>query len=288
MLVAVSAAAFGAMAIFAKVAYADGADVLTVLAVRFAVAGLCMLAVAGARGEHMPRGRTLAALVALGGAGYVAQALAYFSALTMASAGLVALLLYVYPAIVTVAAALLLGDRLTPVKIAALIAALTGTALTLGDIGGGRPLGIVLALAAAVAYATYVLVSSRVVPRAGAIPAATVVMLAAAAVLGIAVAVAGPSVPQTLVGWGAIGGLALISTVVAMVTFFAGLQRIGPAEASTVSTVEPVVTVALAALVLHESLSTAQLLGGILIVAAVVVLARAGRPQLVPDEAPPT
>lgn len=276
------------MAIFAKVAYADGADVLTVLAVRFAVAGVCMLALAVARGAQLPRGRTLAALMALGGVGYVAQALAYFSALTMASAGLVALLLYVYPAIVTVAAALIFGERLTPLKVAALVVALTGTALTLGDIGGGRPLGIVLALAAAVAYATYILVSSRVVPRAGAIPAATVVMLAAAAVLGTAVAIAGPSVPQTLQGWGAIGGLALVSTVVAMVTFFAGLQRIGPADASTVSTVEPVVTVALAALVLHESLSVVQLIGGALIVAAVVVLARAGRPRLVPSQAPPT
>ena len=245
-----------------------------------------MLAVVIARGERLPRGRTLAALVALGGAGYVTQAVAYFSALTMASAGLIALLLYVYPVIVTVAAAVLFGERLTPLKSAALVVALTGAVLTLRDIGGGRPLGIVLGLVAAVAYATYILVSSRFVPRAGAIPAATVVMLAAAAVLGVAAAIAGPSFPQTLVGWSAVGALALVSTVVAIVTFFAGLQRISAAEASTVSTIEPVVTVALAALVLHESLSTVQLIGGTLIVAAVIVLARAGKPQLVPYEAP--
>ena len=287
-LVALSAAAFGAMGIFAKIAYRDGADPLTLLGVRFAIAGLCMLAILRVRGERLPRGRTLAVLVVLGGVGYVGQAMAYFTALTMASAALVALLLYVYPAIVTVASALLLGDRITPVKGAALVVALTGTALTIGDVGRGRPLGIVLGLAAAVAYATYILVSSRVVPRAGAIPSATVVMLAAAAVLGVVTALAGPAYPRSAAGWGAIAALALLSTVVAIVAFFAGLERIGPAEASTISTVEPVVTVALAVLVLLEPLSTVQLIGGTLIVVAVIVLARAGRSELVPTEAPPT
>lgn len=287
-LVALSGAAFGAMAIFAKLAYADGADPLTVLGLRFALASVSMLAIMRARGDRLPRGRTLLALIALGGIGYVSQSLAYFTALTMASAALVALLLDVYPAMVAVAAALLFGDRITPVKAVALVVALAGTALTIGDVGGGRPLGIVLGLVAAVAYATYILLSSRLVPRAGAIPAASVVMLAAAGVLGVVMFLSGPSFPRSATGWAAIAGLALISTVVAIVAFFAGLERIRPAEASTISTVEPVVTVALAALVLHESLSTVQLIGGTLIVSAVVVLARAGRPQLVPAEAPPT
>lgn len=287
-LVALSAAAFGAMGIFAKIAYRDGVDPLTLLGVRFAIAGLCMLAILRARGERLPRGRTLGVLLVLGAVGYVGQAMAYFTALTMASAGLVALLLYVYPAIVAVAAAALFGDRITPVKAGALVVALAGTALTIGDLGKGRPLGIVLGLVAAVAYATYILVSSRVVPRAGAIPSATVVMLAAAVVLGGAMMLAGPAYPRSATGWAAIAALALLSTVVAIVAFFAGLERIGPAEASVVSTVEPVVTVALAVLVLLEPLSTVQLIGGTLIVVAVVVLARAGRQDLVPVEAPPT
>lgn len=286
-LVALSGASFGAMAIFAKIAYASGADPVTLLFVRFMIAGFAMLAVMRVGGHAFPRGGLLASLAALGGVGYVMQSMAYFTALTMASAALVALLLYVYPAIVTLLAAVVLKQRLTAVKVGAVGLALLGTALTIGRAGGGRPLGIALAVLAAAIYAVYILVSSRMAPRAGAIPSATVVMLSAAAVLGLAVAVRGPALPTGAAGWGSLIALALVSTVVAIVTFFAGLERIGPAEAATISTLEPVVTVALAAVVLGESVTYGQIAGGSMIVTAVLILAQAGRPKLVPGEAPP-
>ena len=284
---ALSGAAFGALAIFAKVAYAAGADPVTVLAVRFAIAGACLVVLLRLRGERLPRGRPLVALALLGGVGYVTQSLTYFFALTMASATLVSLLLYVYPAIVTIVAAVFLHERLSPLKIGAVGIVLVGTAMTIGPLGGGRPLGIVLALISALAYATYILVSAQVVPHVGALPATTVVVLAATTTLAAITAVRGPNVPEDPIGWLAILGLALVSTVLAIGTFFAGVSRIGPSEASIVSTFEPVVTVVLAAAVLGEKVSPLQLLGGMLIIAAVIVLARAGRRPLVPDETPP-
>ena len=57
-------------------------------------------------------------------------------------------------------------------------------------------------------------------------------------------------------------------------TFFAGLKRIGPTTASTLSTFEPIVAVALAAVVLGETITPVQALGGALILAAVVILSR--------------
>ena len=284
---ALSGTAFGALAIFAKLAYADGADPLTVLAVRFVLAGVCLLVVVRIGGHALPRGRTLGALALLGGVGYATQSLSYFFALTVASASLVALLLYVYPAMVTLIAAAVLGDRLSPAKVGAVVLALVGTVFTIGQLGGGRPLGIALGLLSAVAYAVYILVGSQVTPRVGAIPATTVVVLAAATTLSVITIVRGPQFPQSATGWLAIGGLALVSTVLAITTFFAGLERVGPAEASTISTVEPVVTVGLAAVVLGETISPGQLVGGVLIVAAVLVLARAGRRELVPADTPP-
>ena len=108
-------------------------------------------------------------------------------------------------------------------------------------------------------------------PRTGAIASSTTVMLAAAIVyLGI-VAVHGPTFPRTTPGWIAIFAIALVSTVLPIVTFFAGLSRIGPTRASTISTFEPVVTVILAALILGESINALQLLGGFLILAAAVI-----------------
>jgi drug/metabolite transporter (DMT)-like permease len=76
----------------------------------------------------------------------------------------------------------------------------------------------------------------------------------------------------SLAGYGWVAGIALVSTVGAIVLFFAGLKRVGPTAASILSTLEPVVTVVLAALAFGESLGPAQLLGGALVLAAAVVL----------------
>lgn len=274
VLIIISAVSFGALAIFARLAYAAGAAPTTVLLLRFTIAGAVMVGIMAFGRQPWPRGRILLGLIAMGGLGYVGQSLSYFVALTLASASLVALLLYLYPAIVTILAAIFLHERLAPRTILALALALVGTYLTIGTVGGGQPLGIAIGAAAAVIYAIYILVGSRITPRAGAIPSSTVIMLAAAAVYTAIVAIQGPAWPTTNLGWAAVVAIALIPTVVAILTFFAALERLGPTDASTLSTLEPIVTVALATLVLGERLAPIQLAGGALILTAVVVLAR--------------
>jgi drug/metabolite transporter (DMT)-like permease len=183
---------------------------------------------------------------------------------------------------VTVMAALFLHERLSALTVSMLVVALAGTALTLGPAiatAQTQPLGIAFALAGAIIYAVYILVGSRITPRAGALSSSTVIILAAAVVFGSVVAWRGPTFPSSPAGWVAIVALALISTVVPIVTFFAGLARVGATTAATLSTFEPVVTVLLAALVLADPLTPIQLAGGALILVAAVVLALARGPQ---------
>lgn len=269
-----SAVAFGGLAIFARLAYAAGASPVTLLCLRFSIAAVCMFGLMWVRGLALPRGRTLLGLVLLGGLAYVGQSLAFFTALTMASAGLVALLLYLYPVLVTIFSVVLFKERLTRPKVSALVLAVVGTGLTIGPVGGGRPLGIILGVLAALIYAVYILVGSRVTPAAGAIPASTVIIASAALVYGGLMALEGPVFPATLTGWLAIVGVALISTVIAIVTFFIGLEQIGPTAAATLSALEPLVTVVLAVLVLDERVVALQVAGGALILVAVVLLSR--------------
>src|SRR5512134_3441183 len=92
--VVASATAFGAMAIFARYAYRDGVDTTTLLALRFSIAAAFLVIACLAAGVRWPRGLDLATLVALGAVGYAGQAASFFTALTLAPAGLVALLLY--------------------------------------------------------------------------------------------------------------------------------------------------------------------------------------------------
>ncbi len=273
ILVLVSAVAFGAMPIFARLAYAGGADPNTLLFLRFTAAAVLLLGWMAIRAQRLPRGATLLGLVGMGAIGYVAQSLCYFNALTMVDAGLVALLLYLYPVLVAALSAMFLSEHLTRQKLAALGLALAGTVLTIGPGGGGRPLGMALAVAAAVIYSVYILAGSRLMRRVAAIPATAVITAAAALVYGALVAVRGPRLPVTMGGWAAILAVAFICTVIALATFLAGIERVGPTSAATLSTIEPAVTVGLAALVLGEAASPVRIAGGALILGAVLLLA---------------
>ncbi|WIG57737.1 MAG: Permease of the drug/metabolite transporter (DMT) superfamily [Ktedonobacterales bacterium] len=275
-LILLSAAAFGSTSILARLAFAAGSDTLTVLFVRFALATAVLMTIMLVKRMPLPSGRILIGLIALGMIGRAGQGVAYFTALTLAPAGLVALLLYLYPALVTLLAVIFLREKLTAIKAGAVLVALAGTALAVGPEAGGRPLGIVLGLLTAAVYAVYIIVSSHITRYAGAFVASTVIVAATALSYGGLVAVHGATWPSTALGWAAIVVMALFSTVVGTVSFFAGLQRVGPTNAATLSTFEPVVTVALAALVLGEALAPVQLVGGALILLAVLVLARKG------------
>jgi drug/metabolite transporter (DMT)-like permease len=276
LFVAVSAVGFGALGVFGKLVFADGASIQTVLFLRFLVGGLFMVILVKLLRLPWPRGKDLGLLVGMGALGYVGQAFCYFSALRHATAGLTALLLYLYPSLVALAAAMLGRQRLTWLKGTAIAASLVGVFLTVSDGLEGSGAGVVFGIGAAVIYTIYILVGERVVARTGSLPATTVIMVSAAAVFGMGVVAEGPAWPGSQAGWLAMAGIALLSTVVAMVGFFAGMQRLGATDAATISTLEPVVTLLLAYGILGETLGMKQSAGALMVICAVLVLARSG------------
>jgi len=272
--VVLSAAGFGAMAIFARWAYADGADVVAVLFLRFLFAGLAMAVFMLSSRRRWPQPKACVVLAFMGGAIYFAQSYAFFAALQYASAGLVALLLYLYPSLVTVLGALIFKEPLGAQRLAAVLLAFLGTVLALWGGISGSALGIALGVGSALLYSAYILIGSRVLKAEEPYGSATVVMLSAAAAFGASALVTGPAFPQSASGWLSIGAIALLSTVVAMVGFFIGVRILGAADAATLSTLEPVVTIALAAVFLGETLQPLQLLGAAVVLGAVVWLTR--------------
>lgn len=274
MWIVLSAAGFGAMAIFAKIAYRTGVSLTSMLFLRFVIAGVLLAVWGMVLGVRWPRGRDLLWVAAMGAVGYVGQAFCYFSALKYASAGLVGLLLYLYPALVTVMSALLYRRKIGAARGWAVAIALAGTALTVGGDLQSQPLGIMLGIGAALIYSIYILAGEGVMPRVGSLPAATVVMLAAAIMYGGAAAVEGLVLPATPDAWLAVLAIAIFSTLLAILGFFKGLEKLGASDASTLSTLEPLVTIGLAMLVLGETVTSVQLAGGALILAAVIYLAR--------------
>ncbi len=273
LLTLLSAASFGSMAIFAKLAYADGTGPSTLLFLRFLCASLLLAPWLLWRRLPLPRGRALAGLIFMGAVCYALEALAFFQALTYASAGLVSLLLYLFPALVLLLSALLFKEKITPLKLLALLLSLAGLAITVGNDLAGQPLGIVLGISAALIYSVYILIGSRVTGGTHPLAAAWVVITAAAVSNAGFVAVSGWQPPHSAAGWGAIGAITVICTVVAIASFLVGIEKIGPSAASMVSTVEPVVTLLLAWAALGETPAGKQWLGGALILACVLILA---------------
>jgi len=273
-----SAAAFGALGIFGKLAYAGGLGLPTLLAARFGLAAVLMWAIVAVRGLS-PRVslRTLVGLLLMGAVGYVGQAFSYFTALLTIQAATTGLLLYTYPSLVALLAWLLLRQKLTRAGAIALLMATVGCALVLGGLaalpGRADSAGVAWGLAAALIYSLYIIAGARLTASVQPLVASAYIITAAAVVFWVGGLLGGTlDFRVTAGGWAAVVGMALICTVLAIAAFVTGLAQVGPARASILSTVEPVITMLLAVLVLGEQINAGQILGGGLILGAVFVL----------------
>ncbi len=307
-LVVISACAFGSGALFAKPIYAAGLDWLTLLAWRFLIAAVAswiwLLAFAADRAALRRLSRRRLVVLAALGVLYVGNSGTYFAALETVPASLAALIVYIFPALVAVLS-LRFGRPLEGRRAwLALGLAMLGVALAVGGIEPGAvppALGLALTVASPVIYAVWIVLAARLggerpereaeVPPHDAegpsdiettdpAPAAAVMTTATFAVWWAAALVTGrPTTPASIPSeaWLPLLGVGLVSTALALQAFYAGSKRIGAANASLVSTVEPIYTIALATLLFAETLTPVQMVGGALVIGG-VVLAETGRP----------
>lgn len=295
VLVLISAASFGTMPIFAKLAYqqmdfAAPDEVKTVLALRFSLAAILMWLLwfwqrrSGAAPAVELRLSIIVPLIALGALGYVGQSFSYFTAISIIPVAVTGLLLYTYPILVTLMSWVFFRESLTTRKLLALALATAGALMVLGvaspllglggsSLGSIDPVGAAWGLAAAVIYAIYIVAGARFTAGIPPIFASAVVISSAAVVYAVWGLLSGQlhlDVAGSVWFWA--GCIAVICTVVAIATFFAGLRLTGPSRAAIASTLEPAVTVFLAAVVLQETISPEQIAGGILVLCSVLVL----------------
>ena len=137
-----SAAGFGAMGVFGKLAYDEGVTVGTLLSTRFVLAAvvfwlILVCARGGIRELRSLTRRDLLIAIALGAVGYGAQAGAYFAALDRLDASLLALLVYTYPVLVAVAAIAIGREPARRTTAVSLALASTGLVLVLAGAAAG-------------------------------------------------------------------------------------------------------------------------------------------------------
>ncbi|NUT34016.1 MAG: DMT family transporter [Hamadaea sp.] len=282
LLCLVSAVGFGFSAVFAKQSYAAGFGVPTMLAGRFAIAAALFWVVVAWRRPALPARRTLLTCVGLGGVGYALQAALYFGALARIDASLTGLLLYLYPALVTALAVLLRRERPDRRRLAALACSAVGLLLVLGAgdaIGSAAGVGVALAVGAALAYALYLTVADGLPSDLDLYLLSAVVCTSACVTMtAMAVATGSLTAPEQASGWLWVALLAIFSTVIPIAMLLAGIRLVGAPTAAILSCAEPAVTVISTSLLYGERLTAGQVVGGVVILAAVLVLQLRRRP----------
>ena len=269
-----AAVGFGAGAVVGAAALGAGIHLAAFLAARFALAAVLLWALVLRRGTR-PSWRAAIAGMLLGGALFAPESGFFFASLGRIDASLAALVVYVYPGLVAVGAVATGRERLTARQVGSLVVASAGVAIVLAGAGAGAvdPVGVALALGAAVAYAGYVLAGDRVVRAVDPLTLAALVCTGAAVAFTGGWAAGGGGAPGgTPLAWALVGLMGIGCTVVPMAALLGGVHRVGPSTASTIATAEPLVTAALAMLVVGERLAPVQWLGAALVVGAVLAL----------------
>lgn len=283
-----SAAGFGLIPFFALAAYAKGVSVSSLLSIRFGIASaifgayvLYTLGINRRSRKHIggiSRSQLMACLFL--GAMYAGHSTLYLTAVKLVPAALVAMCFYTYPALVAVFSSVILRQPLTPKVILALTVSSLGLVLVLGgSIGTVSLRGIALALATAVLYSIYIMVSDRVVKAVPCIWVSGITSASASVVLAAAgIATGSFSLSYERAAYYPVFGIALFCTVIPMFGFFKGISLIGPTKASILSMVEPIVTALFGVVLLNQRLSLIQTTGNIAVLtgSALIILSTAG------------
>lgn len=272
---------FSTKAIFIKLAFADKVDAGLMLAWRmifstpvFVVIGALALARRRVKGEPMPDARSIGLAMMTGFVGYYVASEFDFAGLMFISAQLERLVLFTYPLFVMFLGRVLYGDAIPPLGVAAAAVTYTGLAVVfLTDFpAGGRDtvIGTLLVLGAAISFALHQIWARQFMAPLGPALFTSIALTSAGVfcVLHQAIVAGGDfSAPQRFLWLSA--GCALIATVLPTFLINAGLSRISSQAVSMISTVSPIVTIALAVAILGEPFTVADALGSALVLLGV-------------------
>lgn len=270
-----SALGFGSLAVFARFGHDAGLDTSSLLAFRFlvAAAGLWTYFLIFNRDMIRISRSHLAVCAALGLAGYGIFSTLTFKAYEVSPASTVTLIFFIYPVFVMGIDWFIMRERPQLQLRLGAVVTLSGLALGLvGSFEGKMGLGLLFALAGSIWYAAYVVATRRLLQNIR--PQTSALYVISFAALGFWVAggpVASHIQSMNLKAWIVVVSIGLVSTVMAIMSFYAGLEKLGSAEASQIGTFELIIGLSLAASVLGEYISLPMIAGATLVLFGILI-----------------
>jgi drug/metabolite transporter (DMT)-like permease len=262
-----------------KSLFAEGVTPIELAQARslFGSLGLALALAIASRDRLRVRPRDLPLFLLLGGLVMALVQLAYFFAIEAIQVAAAILIQYTSPVLVVAASALFLKDRMTAAKLAALVLALGGCFLVVGgfetSLGQLNLRGLGWGITASVSFAVYTLVGERLMHRYSPWTVLLYTLLFAALTCHLI----DPSFAYVTEGrdpsqWARMAYVAILGTAVPFGLYFAGIDHIRASRASITATTEPIFAGVIAFLILGETLGWLQVLGGALVLGAVVLL----------------
>ncbi len=202
------------------------------------------------------------------------------------------LIQYTAPLLVLAYAVYVGEERFTTIKVAAALLSLFGCFLAVGAYDPRvlriTPVGLVTGLASVVCFA-FLNVYTRKLLRMYPFWSVTFYSIAGAAAFWLVVRPPwtlfpgdGPSLP-----WGGLIVLAIFSILIPHSLYFNGLRMVTPSRAIITSTMEPIVAITSAALILGEGLTGLQSFGAVLVVLAIILLQVRREPGMILSQSSP-
>ncbi|MUM76828.1 EamA family transporter [Pseudodesulfovibrio sp. F-1] len=270
----ISAAAFGSLAVLVKLGYDAGLSGAEMMQYRFTIAALILGLILLVRDRSLLAiSRTgLAWCALIGMVIYWLQTSCFVRALETIPASTAALILYFYPVTVTLLSALIFRTKLARVVFGSLALVVAGCCLVFYDafLKEADPTGLLYAVGAMCFFTCYLMVVQRALRNIKPLTATFYVMLFA----GVSFTLSGDPGAWLTPTWERMAfglSLGVVPGVVAVAFLYMAVEKVGSAYASIFSSIEPVVTLAGAALLLDENVVLLQIGGTVLIIAGVVI-----------------
>jgi drug/metabolite transporter (DMT)-like permease len=220
-------------------------------------------------------------LLLVAGGGQALVATLALSALEFIPAATEAFLFYTFPAWVAVLTAIRGIERLDRLRVTALILALAGIACMVGapSTGALNPIGVAIALTAALVYAIYIPVLNTLQQTRPALDVARAIATGGTVVFLVWATLTGTLFAHFTLTTYLVSMLQGVLSAGAFLGFLAGLETLGPVRTAITSTVEPFWTTMLGVALLAQPIGNGTLLGGAAIMGAVLLLQRPVRPS---------
>ncbi len=279
LFIIIAAVCWGVIGIFTRSLTEAGLSSFQISSVRCISAGIVLSAFLGIRSPSALKidWRDLWMFFGTGVCSIVFFNVCYFTTMELTTLSAAAILLYTAPIFVVVMSAIFFREKITPIKIIALVLAFCGCGFITGVFTGNMgmtPLGILTGLGSGFGYALYSIFGRAALAKYSSLTVTTYTFIVA----GICVLPfcrIGDIIRNTAAQPGVLLHvvlLAAVSTVIPYLLYTAGLRHTEAGKASVMASVEPVVASAVGIILYHEGLTLSAAAGALLVLASVTIL----------------